>query len=341
MQRIPIRNAAGNRSNRVDEFQVGSFKSSRLLILVLLLGFSAGPLNAQNPPAWVVTIGRETPSRNKQEQRRFEGMVVDRHGYTITIPDAVDGTGQIQVLRSADASGNWKSARIIGVDPDANLAVIKFDDKNDTATAKLGNSDLVTAGDHLLAFPGPASGDKAGEFRVLTTGPDTIELGPIAENSPMLDPGTPVLDRSGEVVAISTGYIDAKHLVVSAIPSNRLIATYNQIIAHPRGECRRLDQLVQIDDAMPGGSGHCAGEADFWFTNTSAQAIDCAITFHKNGRFDPASVLTFTLSPGEKSGGTGKISTCGADSGQMQYQCFAHAENRAANSCTTQIQWQQ
>jgi hypothetical protein len=57
--------------------------------------------------------------------------------------------------------------------------------------------------------------------------------------------------------------------------------------------------VVEIDDAEPGGAGHCAGEADYWFKNISAQAIDCAIMFHKNGRYDPASVLTFTLSPGE------------------------------------------
>jgi hypothetical protein len=98
---------------------------------------------------------------------------------------------------------------------------------------------------------------------------------------------------------------------------------------------------MQIDDAsgLASGPGHCTGEADFWFTNTSSQAIDCAIIFHKSGRFDPASVLNFTLSPGEKSGGPGKISTCGSDTGQMTYQCFSHAENTEA-SCTAQIQWQ-
>jgi hypothetical protein len=73
---------------------------------------------------------------------------------------------------------------------------------------------------------------------------------------------------------------------------------------HSPPQCHELGEgVVQIDDTRPTGVGHCAGESDFWFTNTSAQAIDCAIIFHKNGRFDPTSVLTFTLSPGEKSGG--------------------------------------
>jgi Skp family chaperone for outer membrane proteins len=103
-------------------------------------------------------------------------------------------------------------------------------------------------------------------------------------------------------------------------------------------QCDALDKGVQIEDARPTGAGHCEGESDFWFTNTSAQAMDCAIIFHKSGRFDPASVLTFSLKPGEKSGGTGKISTCGADSGEMQYQCFAHSEYGGA-TCTAQIQW--
>jgi outer membrane protein len=103
-------------------------------------------------------------------------------------------------------------------------------------------------------------------------------------------------------------------------------------------QCDALDKGVQIEDARPTGAGHCEGESDFWFTNTSAQAMDCAIIFHKSGRFDPASVLTFSLKPGEKSGGTGKISICGADSGEMQYQCFAHSEYGGA-TCTAQIQW--
>jgi FKBP-type peptidyl-prolyl cis-trans isomerase len=108
-------------------------------------------------------------------------------------------------------------------------------------------------------------------------------------------------------------------------------------------QCDALDQAVQIDDASglvsTGEPGHCAGEADFWFTNTSTQAIDCAIMFHKNGRFDPDSVMTFTLTPGERSGGRGRISTCGSDTGQMQYHCFPRAESAAA-SCTTKIRWQ-
>jgi Skp family chaperone for outer membrane proteins len=107
--------------------------------------------------------------------------------------------------------------------------------------------------------------------------------------------------------------------------------------------CNALDDVVQIDDASglvsAGEPGHCGGEADFWFTNISTQPIDCAIMFHKHGRFDPASVMIFTLGPGEKSGGTGKISTCGSDTGQMQYHCFPHAESAAA-SCATKIHWQ-
>jgi FKBP-type peptidyl-prolyl cis-trans isomerase len=103
-------------------------------------------------------------------------------------------------------------------------------------------------------------------------------------------------------------------------------------------QCKPLNQAVQIEDAMPTESGHCVRESDFWFTNTSAQAIDCAIIFHKNGGFDPASVLTFSLSPGEKTGGVGKIWTCGADSGQMQYQCFSHAAS-GSNSCLAGLNW--
>lgn len=120
---------------------------------------------------------------------------------------------------------------------------------------------------------------------------------------------------------------------------NKISIDGAESIVGTQNPCTSLDQVVQIEDARPTGAGHCAGESTFWFTNTSAQAIDCAIIFHKSGRFEPASVLSFTLSPGERSGGTGKISSCGADSGEMKYQCFRHAESVAA-SCTAQIKWQ-
>lgn len=117
----------------------------------------------------------------------------------------------------------------------------------------------------------------------------------------------------------------------------RVYASHQDVDGPP--QCNSLNQVVQVDDDEPNGPGHCASEADYWFTNISAEPIDCAIIFRKNGRYDPASVLTFLLRPGEKSGGPGKISSCGAD--KMQYQCFAHAENAASNSCTARVQWQQ
>lgn len=127
---------------------------------------------------------------------------------------------------------------------------------------------------------------------------------------------------------------------ISQVPAETLKRLVDFAFNDVSSQCNAIDQVVQIDDAsgLTSGPGHCTGEADFWFTNTSSQAIDCAIIFHKSGRFDPASVVNFTLSPGEKSGGPGKISTCGSDTGQMTYRCFSHAEN-TASSCTAHIQW--
>jgi plastocyanin len=103
-------------------------------------------------------------------------------------------------------------------------------------------------------------------------------------------------------------------------------------------QCTTVDQVVQVDPAsgLSGsiGPGHCAGEADYWLTNTSTQAIDCAFIFHKKGKYDVNSVLISTLAAGP-----GKISTCGADTGEMQFRCFSHAQNTAAQ-CTAKVQWQ-
>jgi Skp family chaperone for outer membrane proteins len=101
--------------------------------------------------------------------------------------------------------------------------------------------------------------------------------------------------------------------------------------------CDRLDVVRVEDDARPTGPGHCAGEADFWFTNTSVP-VDCAIMFHKNGRFDPASIQIFSLLPNEK---RKEVSACGADSGEMQYQCFSQSGHGGSNSCIAGMKWRQ
>ena len=65
----------------------------------------------------------------------------------------VEQATKIQV--QLDGDPNKYTAKVIGVDEDTDLAVIKIEATKDLPTAKLGNSDGVNVGDWVLAIGSP------------------------------------------------------------------------------------------------------------------------------------------------------------------------------------------
>lgn len=74
-------------------------------------------------------------------------------------------------------------------------------------------------------------------------------------------------------------------------------------------------------------------------TNNSSQSVDCVIAFHKNGKFDTANGESFTVSPGQKTGGEwGGMWSCGNDTNQVIYSCVPTSQNQTA-SCLAHVNW--
>ena len=68
-------------------------------------------------------------------------MIVDKRGYILTNNHVVEQATKIQVQLDGDPTKY--TAKVIGVDEDTDLAVIKIEAGKDLPTAKLGNSDGV------------------------------------------------------------------------------------------------------------------------------------------------------------------------------------------------------
>ncbi len=81
------------------------------------------------------------------------GVIVDKRGYVLTNNHVVEQATKIQV--SLDGDPNKYTAKVIGVDEDTDLAVIKIEAGKELPTAKLGNSDGVNVGDWVLAIGSP------------------------------------------------------------------------------------------------------------------------------------------------------------------------------------------
>src|SRR5215510_5566205 len=87
------------------------------------------------------------------ERSLGSGVIVDKRGFILTNNHVVDQATKIQVQLNGETTKY--TAKVVGVDEETDLAVIKVDAGKDLPTAKLGNSDGVQVGDWVLAIGSP------------------------------------------------------------------------------------------------------------------------------------------------------------------------------------------
>ncbi|MFC9296649.1 S1C family serine protease [Streptomyces sp. NPDC057011] len=101
----------------------------------------------QNSPS-VVRIDTRTASG----QGTGSGIVVTADGEIVTNNHVVAGASEIQVTMS---DGKKYTAKVLGTDPDKDLALIKLQGASGLKPAALGNSDNVKVGDQVVAIGSP------------------------------------------------------------------------------------------------------------------------------------------------------------------------------------------
>jgi len=84
------------------------------------------------------------------ERSLGSGVIVDRKGFILTNNHVVDQATKIQVQLNGETTKY--NAKVVGVDEETDLAVIKIEPGKDLPVAKLGNSDGVQVGDWVLAI---------------------------------------------------------------------------------------------------------------------------------------------------------------------------------------------
>jgi serine protease Do len=179
---------------------------------------------------------------DRSERSLGSGIIVDPKGFILTNNHVVDQATKIKV--QLNGSTQRYDARVIGVDPDTDLAVIKIDYPHDLPVAKLGNSDGVQVGDWVLAIGSPfglnatvtagiiSAKDRAG------IGDEPRQFQRFLQTDAAINPGNsggPLVDMAGQVVGINTAILTGSRStgnegVGFALPSNIAINIYNQIV---------------------------------------------------------------------------------------------------------------
>ncbi len=175
------------------------------------------------------------------------GSVIDKQGHILTNYHVVEKASKLSVSFGGD---KVYPAKLIGGDPDTDLAVIKITPPREGLTIiPLGDSDRLDVGQKVLAIGNPFGLD-----RTLTTGVISGLQRPIrARNNRPIDAaiqtdasinpgnsGGPLLDRSGRMIGINSQILSPAGGSVGvgfAVPVNTAKRVIPQLIAY--GEVRR------------------------------------------------------------------------------------------------------
>jgi len=168
------------------------------------------------------------------------GVVISPDGLVLTNAHVVNGA---RTIRLSDTEGRTTDARLLGIDPDTDLALLRADAARSLAFAPLGNSKELRRGQIAIAIGNPLGFEStvtAGVISALgrslrsTTG-RMIE--DVIQTDAALNPGNsggPLVSSRGEVIGINTAVIMGAQGICFAVASNTANHVLSEIIRHGR-----------------------------------------------------------------------------------------------------------
>ncbi|MGH9714169.1 MAG: Do family serine endopeptidase [Candidatus Acidiferrales bacterium] len=180
----------------------------------------------------------DSPDDGPSAERSLgSGVIVDKKGFILTNQHVIDQATKIQVAMDGDP--NKYTAKVIGLDKDTDLAVVKIEATRELPVAKLGNSDGVQVGDWVLAFGSPFGLNSTVTAGIVSAKDRTTagqQFKRFIQTDAAINPGNsggPLVNMAGEVIGINTAiYTGSRGFegVGFALPSNTAIAVYNQLV---------------------------------------------------------------------------------------------------------------
>jgi serine protease DegS len=179
--------------------------------------------------------------RQRLEQSLGSGVIVDRAGHVITNHHVI---ATADLIRAQLADGRVAEARVVGRDPDTDLAVLRLDLKERIPVMPLGDADRLRVGDIVLAIGNPVGlSQTVTQGIVSATGRAQLGVATyenfIQTDAPINvgNSGGALINTDGELVGINTAVL-AKNLGVEgigfAIPVNLVRGVMNEILTKGR-----------------------------------------------------------------------------------------------------------
>src|SRR6266550_4671146 len=186
--------------------------------------------------------GQGGPEAGTIRQRSLgSGVIVDSKGYIVTNRHVVEKADRIRVkLQDENPASPGHDAKLIGMDQETDLAVIKIEVDHALPAAKMGNSDGMQVGDWVLAIGSPFGLNATVTAGIVSYKGRSIVPGrqfqSFIQTDAAINPGNsggPLVNMEGQVIGINTAILtdtNAYAGVGFALPSNTVVQVYNQLI---------------------------------------------------------------------------------------------------------------
>ena len=158
------------------------------------------------------------------------GFVISGDGFIVTNHHVVEGATRVTV-RMSDGEKTYQ-ARVVGRDPETDIALLKVDGGTGMTALPLGDSDVVRPGDWAIAVGNPLQfansvtvGVVSAHGRALGLSEATAAFEDFMQTDAAINPGNsggPLLNARGEVIGINTAVRAAAQNIGFATPVNTL-----------------------------------------------------------------------------------------------------------------------
>lgn len=187
-----------------------------------------------------------------RQQGKASGVIVSQDGYILTNSHVVKDADEIKVNLFDKRSF---TAKVIGIDPESDIAVVKIDATN-LPVAKLGDSSKLRVGEIVMAIGNPFGLSRTVTSGIVSatgrSGVGIIDYEDFIQTDAAINPGNsggPLVNIEGEVIGINTAIATGSggyQGVGFAIPSNAAQVIMDDLLKE--GKVRRGLLGVNIQD---------------------------------------------------------------------------------------------
>ena len=212
---VTIKEAASDTQTKA-EFKPGSFSNAAQVAMPSVVNVftskevKVAPHPLLEDPRFKRFFGDPLESQSRRASSLGSGVIVSPEGYILTNHHVIEAADEIEI---ALADGRKSKARVIGSDPETDLAVVKVD-MEALPTMTFGHSDNARVGDIVLAIGNPFGVGQTVTMGIISAlgrthlGINTFEN--FIQTDAAINPGNSggaLVDTAGNLIGINTAIV--------------------------------------------------------------------------------------------------------------------------------------